>query len=151
MYIRVYMFKEACSLHTMYVSGGGTRTYSQMLKHVYIHTRKYTCICIQFVDGKHMYNWSTWITRYIHINGYRAVLYLLKETLALKGNGSGSLRELAPKCPEPRPQVLLVKIRIDIREGVQILLGERERSSETTIEALFGGVLISWKYMYMYI
>lgn len=52
----------------------------------------------------------------------KAVVYLLKETLALKGNGSGSLRELAPKGPEPRPQILLIKVRIDIREGVQILL-----------------------------
>ena len=40
--------------------------------------------------------------------------YLLKESLALEGNGGDSLWELAAEGPEPRPQVLLIQRGIHV-------------------------------------
>ena len=43
-------------------------------------------------------------------------IHLLKEALALEGDGSGRAGELAAESPEPRPQVLLVKSGVEVRE-----------------------------------
>ena len=55
------------------------------------------------------------------------VTHLLKQALALVGYGDGSLGEAAPQGPKPRPQVLLVQSRVQLRQRVKSLLREEER------------------------
>ena len=53
--------------------------------------------------------------------------HLLEEAVLLVRDGRGRLRELAALLPEPRPHVLLLQEGVELRQGVQDLLGGRER------------------------